>query len=491
MRGMRNTILFIATVLAAGMSGAQTKTPAAPPTLTYEEFRRLGPEDRASYLEDMQRFVLQMERVQDVKFEARAGDLWKIVFGDDAFAAAGASCVYAGYLSTTDSRGYCTAPAARSWSYGGQSRSLCSGAGQTLCNPMMYGFGPGGNGICTTSRSNPTLDCDSKYRKIPNYGGAEISKQLASAGLDKEFNAQAEKLTQHCSTPGVRQQSLCKYLSDRSTYMKRKLEAEQKRKDAEEKRKKDQDAAIKKAADAKAATAGAENPPRPPAPIPAADPKKADPAPAVAAPANPPPAAPSSPPASAPAAPAAPVTAPAAPPKANEPPAGGQAKAAEASKPKAPADGCIRKKEDFEAMKDKLPKQLHGLSSGKTACVIMAPQDTPVGKMDIPGAVEMKLDGDALKVGTFIKMPTLAFRPNISAESWATEICVKSGYLQLKFTDGDVRKVYVRSNGLSFPNPDKPSDPPTQFHYASDCGKVKSQLPAPKQSGPRPSGGRK
>lgn len=441
--------------------------------LKFEEFVKLSAADREDYLETIRQFVLKSERAQKVSLddEAARASLWAILSIGQAMAAVGDDCIYAGYISTLGANGRCSPPAARSWNYNGQSRSFCSGGG-TLCNPLIYGFGADGNGICTTHRTAPTNDCDDKYRKIPNYGGAEIAKQLSDAGLKDEFDKQNEKVKKYCnSSASSSQKELCKYTAYRNGYLRKKLQEAEKAKPPKkeaEKPKPTGGAEGAKPDAAKPETAKPEtakpdgNAPMPLPPLPGQQ-KPSD-----------------SPQAPGPSAPAAPASAPpASSPPANKPADKPAAKPAEAKKPEAPKDGCIRSKADFEALRDKFPPELRNIDKGNApVCVVMPPQRSLGMDWDVPGAVEIQMEGDRLRVGTYISPPSISGRKIIKKDSYAKEICLKPPGLHLKFTDATEKDVELKSNGINFFDEQKPQDPPTLFKYddSSKCAKIKQQV---------------
>lgn len=123
-----------------------------------------------------------------------------------AQARAGDSCIYAGYVSTRNSRGYCSLP--------GQATRGCSGGG-ILCNPLVYGFGADGGGICTNNRVYATTDCERKYNAIPGYGSAKVAEQIRAKGLGKELEEQKKKLSGSCSRM-TNQTGLCRTVTEKT-----------------------------------------------------------------------------------------------------------------------------------------------------------------------------------------------------------------------------------------------------------------------------------
>lgn len=412
--------------------------------ISFEEFKKLNADERKSYIKDLQKLAVEMEN-QQKNFEGPPEVyLWQQILGAAAQAAAGDACIFAGYMSTRNAQDICTRPATKTWPVEGAQKSLCSGARQTLCNPMMYGFGPDGNGICTTSRSRPTVDCDKKFRAIPNYGGADIAKQLVSGGLAKDFDAQATQLSSYCSSAAAEsQKSLCTYFKERNAFLKAKL-------------KKAGGTPATPAAPAKKANKAADVT------------KKPDPAPVETPPAAAPPAA-APKPRKAKAAPKATASAstsggsdsPVAPAVKEDPipdppetvppnkPAEKPAPAPEVKKSSTPAN-CIANGSDIEEKRAKLPAMLQNL------------KDKPIF-MNLTGAkswvatasMSMRLtDEGRIKIGTYVKAPGSL----ICQEKYAKLICL-DGINNVSFTvEGDVDSrgipvkhlITVTPTGLTF-----------------------------------------
>lgn len=110
------------------------------------------------------------------------------------------SCIYAGWISTTDSKGYCQRP------------KVCEGDGSNnsvQCNPLLFG-----KGVCVSVenkevRNKATLNCFGRTKS--NQIVAEEIKQSASEW--KKFNETFKKSTAPCSKADA--PSYCKDLSKR------------------------------------------------------------------------------------------------------------------------------------------------------------------------------------------------------------------------------------------------------------------------------------
>ena len=206
--------------------------------LNYKEFIALDRDDRAAYIEELRLTALRSEN-EDVNSQSTSA-FWMNLLISQARAAAGDSCIYAGYVSQRDSQNHCSAPAGSSGS---------CGSGQTQCNPLLYGYGPSSGGICTSSRSTPTSDCEQQYQKIPNYKAYQVADQLLGKDMKAKFDAQAAQLSTYCSSANASdQKGLCDKLKSKTDYMKSKIAAAEKRK---QDLAKDKDAKAKLAAKAK------------------------------------------------------------------------------------------------------------------------------------------------------------------------------------------------------------------------------------------------
>lgn len=371
-RGLQGLLLFFLALPALGKTSSSG--------LSYEEFTRLSLKDRAAYVQDMQKVLLQMEAEQNP-----SASLWQKLLGAEAWAAAGGSCIFAGYISTYNSQGVCQAPASRDWSVPNASgqvvqKNLCSG--QTLCNPMIYGFGPDGNGICTASTMYPTLDCDKKYRAIKNYGGAQIAQQLANANLKSDFNNQSQQISNYCGSSN-QQSSICQYYSSRTSYLK-----------------------------AKVASAKSKEVVTPTSTIPA---EIAKPEPSLSPSPSPSPAPSLSPSASLPAEKAV---------------AKEETDKKEKKEKKPSADGCIHTKTDYEAYKSKLSEGLQKLEAG--------PVYFGLSNMFVMGALQLRLVNDRLKM-SFNVWPPRSFSDGkvIVTEKYISKACFVDKTRMRVYFDGD------------------------------------------------------
>lgn len=332
--------------------------------LSFQDFKSLNAQDRVSYLESMRQMAVTSERtgapVRGASISSPS-EFWAAVLMAKAEAARGDSCIYAGYLSQRDSNNACVRPAAASGS---------CGAGQTQCNPLLFGYGPSSGGICTSDRSYPTRDCEKKYQALPNYKAYDVANELVKRNMQGEFDAQAAKLQQYCSgSTSGEQRNMCKMLSAKSSFMKAKIVASEQRKRDSERRPaqaQDRPQAAPAAPRVQAPAAPASAPRTEPA-TPAAPPRQSDIAsPAAPAPSQPAPAA--APPANP--APTAPVQAA---PRAAEPrPTQASDTPPAAPAPARSADGCIRNITDYKAVESKLPEPFRKMLDQRSSGVFMA-----------------------------------------------------------------------------------------------------------------------
>lgn len=216
--------------------------------LNFAEFKALSAQDRDAYLEDMRKLALSMEQEQrashdDASFSGR-GNVWALLLGTRAAAVPGGMCIYAGYVSQFDYRDKCVPPremSAKSWtltspSGGRVQQSFCTGAGETMCNPMLYGFGSwtgsGYSGFCSKSRTTPTADCEQQYQAKKGYLAKDIASQIVSNGNEEQFMTGLDKYSKYCAGEGkTRQKSLCDLVQRRSSFLKKKLEIAKKEKE--------------------------------------------------------------------------------------------------------------------------------------------------------------------------------------------------------------------------------------------------------------------
>lgn len=110
------------------------------------------------------------------------------------------SCVYAGWISTTDSKGYCQRP------------KICDGdasKNSVQCNPLLFGKGVCVSVATAEDRKKATVACFQNSK--PNSNVVEDIKQSASEW--KTFNESFGKSTAPCNRVGA--PPYCKVLSDR------------------------------------------------------------------------------------------------------------------------------------------------------------------------------------------------------------------------------------------------------------------------------------
>lgn len=299
--------------------------------LNYREFKKLSRIDRADYIENLRLAAIQSENEQNHLFRNAklSRTAWLNTLLRQAFAANGDMCIFAGYISRRNSQNYCAQPEG--------SAGNC-GTGNTQCNPLLFGYGPSGNGFCTSSRTTPTNDCESQYQKTPNYKAYQVADQVVGHDMQKKFDDQSSELSTYCaSSTSEGQKSICTKLLAKTSYMKDKLAAAESRKKSKE----------SKVADAP----------------PAKDTPKADPAVETAKPAPAQVAKPSSelttptpaaPPVAAPVAPSTPST-----------PAPAVVKKDDAPKPEVKKNlsrgNCITNKDDYDERKSKLPADFQNL----------------------------------------------------------------------------------------------------------------------------------
>lgn len=379
--------------------------------LSFHEFKSLSAQDRVAYIESLRQMALQSERAgSPVHASMTPADFWGQLFLAQAQAARGDSCIYAGYLSQRDANNSCQRPAAASGS---------CGAGQTQCNPLLYGFGPSLGGICTSERSYPTRDCEKKYQAFPNYKAYDVANELVKRNMQGEFDAQATKLQQYCSgaTSGE-QRNLCETLSAKSAFMKAKIVAsEQRKRDSERRPAQTQDrpATTTTQTPVTPAPTVAAPAPRPEPPAPAAPARQSD----VASPSAEPVAPAPSRPAPAVASPAPAVPAPAAP------------------APARSADGCIRNITDYKAVESKLPEPFRKMLDQRSAGVFMS------GTKSIPMIISLQMVMNLrfvevggvkkLKLQSAISSNAPSLASNSDSDSYVDKICLQ----------GDAMQVYI------------------------------------------------
>lgn len=227
---------LVALLTASHAEAKATMEDATSLTLSFDEFKRLNEADRQSYLETLRTFAVEAEaRGGFARLSPEAPRLWRLWL-DEAVAEPGQPCIFAGYISKFNSRDKCERPSAisgRTWTLttpAGQKvqQKLCSSPGQTLCNPMLYGFGRfdggGFSGICTSSATNPTSDCEKQYRALPNYPASAVTAQLLTSGIEKDFNDLAGQVSDYCAGVGKdRQKGPCASMTSRVNYLKNRL----------------------------------------------------------------------------------------------------------------------------------------------------------------------------------------------------------------------------------------------------------------------------
>lgn len=392
--------------------------------LSFHEFKSLSAQDRVTYIESLRQMALQSERAgSPVHALMTPADFWGQVFLAQAQAARGDSCIYAGYLSQRDANNSCQRPAAASGS---------CGAGQTQCNPLLYGYGPSSGGICTSERSYPTRDCEKKYQAFPNYKAYDVANELVKRNMQGEFDAQAAKLQQYCSgaTSGE-QRNLCKTLLAKSAFMKAKIVAsEQRKRDSERRPAQTQDrpAITTTQTPATPAPAVAAPAPRAETPAPAVPARQSDVASPSAEPVTPAPSRPA--PAVASSAPAAPAPAAPRPTQASDTPPAAPA-------PARSADGCIRNITDYKAVESKLPEPFRKMLDQRSAGVFMS------GTKSIPMIISLQMVMNLrfvevggvkkLKLQSAISSNAPSLASNSDSDSYVDKICLQ----------GDAMQVYI------------------------------------------------
>lgn len=398
--------------------------------LNYSEFTSLSRDDRAAYIEEMRLAALRSEREQGgvARVDTTVPSVWVSAFLSQAYAASGDMCIYAGYVSRRDSQNRCVAPSGSSGS---------CGSGKTQCNPLLYGYGPGNGGICTSSRSTPTNDCEDQYQKIPNYKAYQVADQVvAHKDMQAKFDAQAAELNTYCgSSISSEQKGLCTKLKQKTVYMKAKIEAAEKRKKAAAAQVEKEKQAKAQAADAQKEAA------QPETKTPEAQPEvKAPTATASAATVAKPSSEVTAPP-SGTAAAAAPTAAPAAPeakaaaaPAPAAPTAEEKAATAKAAADKAAADklaaakkkatpgACITNLNDYIAKKDTLNENFQTLD--KTDLMYSGKATFPsfVGDVDVTSTMKLSIDDKTGKM----QLRSAVKTNSSAAGSWVAEDGVKS-----------------------------------------------------------------
>lgn len=349
--------------------------------LKHSEFLALDRDDRAAYLDALRATALRSEQEASHFSSSETSSFFILLLLAQAHAAQGDMCIYAGYVSQRDSQNRCARPPGSSGS---------CGAGQTQCNPLLYGYGPGNSGgFCTGSRSTPTNDCEKQYQAMPNYKAYQVADQLVSKDMKAKFDAQAEKLSAYCSSSAAQGQAgLCKSLKDKTAFMKAKIAAsEQRKKDKEAKaaaaaKKEDKPAAEKaQAADVSkeaAPVAKASAAPAPSAPATGTGGADGNSASVARAPATPAAPAPSATAAAAPA--AAPAKAPEA-----------VAKPAEVKKANLTPGGCLKNKDDYDAKKSSLPGDFQNLDKSPVYYTAHTPQVTSSMQLRLTDKGKFKL----------------------------------------------------------------------------------------------------
>jgi hypothetical protein len=406
--------------------------------LTFHEFKGLASADRSAYLESLRAMALKAERsggkvtVSEYSGSPRL-DVWTLLLAQ-ANAAQGDSCIYAGYISTRDSRNNCVRPA---------SASGHCGSG-TLCNPMLYGFGANGQGgICTSDRSYPTRDCESKYQALPDYKASKVADQIVSRGSQADFNRQSAALTAYCSSAASSEQkNMCKSLTAKASFMRAKVVAAEQR---------------KKAAD----QAAAAKPVTPVAPVqeaPAAKPPVTSPvatAPPASAPAAVTPQAPAAAPRAQDTAPAqSPVAAGPSAPAAQPAPAASARPQAAADQPAAPtapvrpADGCFRNVSEYMTLEKELPESFRGLHASRSAGTFIAGDTSFLGGFaSCNAAMHLRLVDGKFKLRSHV-VPSMRVAPFESDDN-VVKICVQRGGKMVFHLAKTTSEVEVSGNSVT------------------------------------------
>ena len=164
----------------ASMKKGLLKKPAsvigANPVLSFKEYAKLTPRQRAEYLFKVRMTVQAAQRVYKAKYGAQAAtDLenkyqfaYQFLFGQDAEAAAskltGKPCVYAGYLTLYGENGTCGGQAEGERHFtSAKAASIASCPGKDVpCHPMVYGYQANGSNYCIphASRIDATKLCN-------------------------------------------------------------------------------------------------------------------------------------------------------------------------------------------------------------------------------------------------------------------------------------------------------------------------------------------
>lgn len=404
------TGLFAAFLLLSLNSWADFKS------LSLQDLQKLSRDRQNQYFDEWRNILLQMEKRQPAN--ARSTSLFLRMILDEAYAAPGDTCNYAGYLSTRNAADVCSKPAPREWPFvstTGRSitQSFCTGSGQTLCNPLVFGFGPDGSGICTTSRSYPTQDCDRQYRAIPNYGGAEIASQLKGLGLAEAFQDEAQKMADYCATPQATQKNLCKYNTNRRTYLSNIMGVAPPK-------------VTTPPVDSGGGDAGSSSVPKPQG--------GTDSGSATNTRAGSPPSAPET----APAKPAEKAI-----PKAEE-------------KPKLSTDGCIRNRADFEAMRDKLEPRLRSID--KQPLYLGAKTSL------VTAALQLRFVGDRIKIASYVWPPTSFGYKIMISDSYINRICLNGNAIEI-FAEGQSKPTTATITGTGADIKTAVSDKSVSFSF--------------------------
>lgn len=206
--------------------------------LSFDDFKTLSPADRAEYMDGMRALVLSHGR--EVRGDGAAGIHWMDLFVEHAWATQDQGvCIYAGHLSTYDSRGLCLRPRSlmsQEWRMiapdGREIRQpLCGGQGQILCNPLIYGFGPYNastssySGMCVSSVATATSDCERLYQELPNYKAQHVANQIVSSGMGSQFNEMSAQTAEYCARlpEGHRQVPLCEVVRRRTDFLRSRV----------------------------------------------------------------------------------------------------------------------------------------------------------------------------------------------------------------------------------------------------------------------------
>lgn len=220
--------MFLVLILFVGLQSWSAQAS----TLTFEQFKRLEPADRALYIKALQDFAIEMEKSQ-FPGEATAS-VWEILLSARAaHAAQYLQCFYAGHIIEVEtSARYCDLRKARNANV---PRCTVNGRRGVQCNTVLFGA-PGGQPLCSTSVSTPTQDCQ---RQFARKGGRvdQVADRLIKMEKTEgpQYAILSDKLHTLCAKDAkqrktFKQDYVCEEFHKRTAQLDKKL------KDAEDKR---------------------------------------------------------------------------------------------------------------------------------------------------------------------------------------------------------------------------------------------------------------